>query len=213
MAQPHEIGDGSATLRKGCGPSSPSVTSVLIRVGPRGCHPINGANNVALHLHTSNKSHDIWLVSPRHLRASVHPFVYFTAPQLPAPRHTYTHGHGHTHTHPLFLSLARIYSILVVIRAVVYLHKKKSSHVVRHRSIVTADPSPPETSLVRPPKHPTIPRCSRDPASRDSLYSSLAREFCFVQVSFDFVFSSLRFFPDSFCRTRSWRSCSFFSFS
>ncbi|KOX72245.1 Down syndrome cell adhesion molecule-like protein Dscam2 [Melipona quadrifasciata] len=61
VAQPHEIDDGSATLRKGCGPSSPSVTSVLIRVGPRGCHPINGANNVALHLHTSNKSHDIWL--------------------------------------------------------------------------------------------------------------------------------------------------------
>ncbi|CAD1475933.1 unnamed protein product, partial [Heterotrigona itama] len=62
---PHEIGDGSATLRKGCGPSSPSVTSVLIRVGPRGCHPINGANNVALHLYTSNKSHDIWLGSSR----------------------------------------------------------------------------------------------------------------------------------------------------
>ena len=89
---PHEIGDGSATLRNGCGPSSPSVTSVLIRVGPRGCHPINGANNVALHLHTSNKSHDIWLVSPRHLRASVHPFVYFTAPC------SSTHTHTHTHT-------------------------------------------------------------------------------------------------------------------
>lgn len=89
VAQPHEIGDGSATLKRmralfsfgnlGADPG-----------GPRGCHPINGANNVAQHLHTSNKSHDIWLVSPRHLRASVHPFVYFTAP------------------HPLFLSLARI---------------------------------------------------------------------------------------------------------
>lgn len=39
------------------------------------------------------RSHDIWLVSPRHLRASVHPFVFF-----------HNHHHHHHH-HPLFLSL------------------------------------------------------------------------------------------------------------
>ena len=40
------------------------------------------------------RSHDIWLVSPRHLRASVHPFVFF-----------HNHHHHHHHHHPLFLSL------------------------------------------------------------------------------------------------------------
>ncbi|KAI4496437.1 hypothetical protein M0804_000247 [Polistes exclamans] len=47
-----KVTEAIARLRKGCGPSSPLVTSVLIRVDRVGVTRSFGANNVALHLYT-----------------------------------------------------------------------------------------------------------------------------------------------------------------
>lgn len=47
-----EIGDGSATSKRMRALCSPGILGADPG-GPRGCHPINGAVNVALHLHTS----------------------------------------------------------------------------------------------------------------------------------------------------------------